>query len=230
MGQGQASWYRAWLLLAPAFPKAAQNELTAMSIGRRNTYLFRLREMLLGPAMQAFIKCPRCQAQIEFTLDTRTLCQRDPDAPRDPEGEILIEDIFFRFRLPTTRDVARAAATESDEEARRKLLGLTILEARSGDIRIDPLDLSPTVLDALAGHISDCDPPVDLRIGLECPDCSHKWTAPFDIVAFLWSEISTLAKRLLNEVHALARVYGWREADILAMSAQRRQHYLKLVV
>ncbi len=30
-------------------------------------------------------------------------------------------------------------------------------------------------------------------------------------------------------VHALARAYGWREADVLAMSEARRHFYLELV-
>jgi hypothetical protein len=38
-----------------------------------------------------------------------------------------------------------------------------------------------------------------------------------------------LAKAYLNEVHMLAWAYGWREADILAMSSARRQFYLERV-
>jgi hypothetical protein len=51
----------------------------------------------------------------------------------------------------------------------------------------------------------------------------------FDIGAFLWEEIAAQARRLLREVHTLARAYGWREADILVMSAARRQAYLEMV-
>ena len=51
----------------------------------------------------------------------------------------------------------------------------------------------------------------------------------FDIGAFLWSEIEACASRLLAEVDALARAYGWRERDILAMSGIRRAAYLDMV-
>jgi hypothetical protein len=229
MGEGRTTWYRAWLLLAPVFPQAAQSEITGLSIGRRNAYLFRLRELLLGPDMQAFVKCPRCRESIEFTLNARALCGIDPDVSGNPEGEAVLHGISFRFRLPNSRDVALASASASDDEARRKLLGLTILGARTRDSRVDPSELPAEVLDALAEYISDCDPPADLRIALACPACSYQWSAPFDIVTFLWSEISTLARRLLSEVHTLARLYGWREADILSMSARRRRHYMTLV-
>jgi len=46
---------------------------------------------------------------------------------------------------------------------------------------------------------------------------------------FFWAELAAEAKRLLREVDALARAYGWREADILALSSQRRHAYLELV-
>jgi len=46
---------------------------------------------------------------------------------------------------------------------------------------------------------------------------------------FLWTEITSQARRLLHEVHLLATTYGWHEADILAMSAIRRQYYLEMV-
>jgi hypothetical protein len=34
---------------------------------------------------------------------------------------------------------------------------------------------------------------------------------------------------MVREVHRMASAYGWREADILAMSAFRRQRYLELI-
>ena len=35
--------------------------------------------------------------------------------------------------------------------------------------------------------------------------------------------------RLLRQVHTLAMAYGWREIDILSMSALRRQVYLEML-
>jgi hypothetical protein len=51
----------------------------------------------------------------------------------------------------------------------------------------------------------------------------------FDIVPYLWTEINAWAMRLLREIHSLATAYGWREADILAMSAVRRHWYLEMI-
>jgi hypothetical protein len=52
----------------------------------------------------------------------------------------------------------------------------------------------------------------------------------FDIVSFLWREIASAAQRLLQEVHLLASVYSWHEANILSMSPQRRNAYLQLIM
>jgi hypothetical protein len=74
-----------------------------------------------------------------------------------------------------------------------------------------------------------CDPQAEVLLDLNCPACGHGWQALFDVVAFFWAELAAQAKRLLREVHTLARAYGWREADILGMSARRRQFYLEMV-
>jgi len=68
-----------------------------------------------------------------------------------------------------------------------------------------------------------------VRLDLACPSCGHLGQAIFDISAIFWAEISAQARRLLREIHLLASAYGWREADILAMSARRRQAYLEMI-
>ena len=42
-------------------------------------------------------------------------------------------------------------------------------------------------------------------------------------------EVQARARRLLREVDVLARAYGWTEADVLALSEQRRTAYLEIV-
>ena len=75
----------------------------------------------------------------------------------------------------------------------------------------------------------DKHPWAEIELNLQCPACRHCWSSLLDIVSFFWSEVSNQVKRLLAEVHLLARAYGWREADILSMSAARRKAYLDMV-
>ena len=82
---------------------------------------------------------------------------------------------------------------------------------------------------SLSERMAELDSLAEVRLELNCPQCRHRWLVALDIVSFFWSEIVVQAKRLLHEVHLLARAYPWSEADILAMSERRRKYYLNLV-
>ena len=229
LGQDKLPWYRAWLLLAPAFPLMPRSELISLSIGRRNAYLFRLREQLLGPLLESFVRCPRCQEAIEFRLNAREVCKLDPDVPNRIEHTAVLGQVEFQMRLLDSKDLAAVASETNLESARRQLAARAVLSARREGVEIPFEPLLTSAIDSLSEFLSDCDPQSDLRIALSCPACALSWSSPFDIASFLWDEVSTLATRLLNEVHSLATAYGWRESDILAMTSARRHHYLKMV-
>jgi hypothetical protein len=77
--------------------------------------------------------------------------------------------------------------------------------------------------------MGQADPLADLTLLATCPACGHNWRILFDIVSYFWDEIQAWGGRLMREVHTLASAYGWRETDILAMSAWRRQRYLEMI-
>jgi hypothetical protein len=89
--------------------------------------------------------------------------------------------------------------------------------------------LPETVLSAAAAFLAAADAQADVQLAVSCAGCGHGWTALFDIVSFFWSELEAWALGILREVHTLASAYGWREADILALSPARRLSYLQLV-
>lgn len=69
----------------------------------------------------------------------------------------------------------------------------------------------------------------EILLDLNCPECGAHWQLLFDVVNFLWVEIAASAKRLLLEIHALAKTYGWTERYILTLSDVRRQSYLEMI-
>ena len=93
-----------------------------------------------------------------------------------------------------------------------------MIEASWAGAAAAPGDLPDEVLAALADEMSARDPQAEVLLDLTCPTCGASWQTVFDIAAYFWAELAAEAKRLLREVDALARVYGWREADILALS------------
>jgi hypothetical protein len=65
-------------------------------------------------------------------------------------------------------------------------------------------------------------------VAVGCGECGALTAAALDVPALLWAEVEAQATRLLHDVHALARGYGWSEADVLALSPRRRAAYLEL--
>lgn len=219
---------RALLLLDLAQPGADWADLAALSVGRRNARLLDLRAVLFGPVMPCFVTCPACSAALELALPARALRGAELPPPR-PSYELLVEGIALRVRLPDSHDLAALVGLTDLEQARRHLIRRCVLDASRDGAPVTVESLPASVLAALADELHALEPPAALLLGLTCADCGHAWSASLDIAAYLWTELSGTARRLLRDVHELASAYSWPEDAILAMSDTRRQHYLELI-
>lgn len=220
---------RALALLAAANPNTSWEQLAHLPVGRRDEQLLSLREASFGSRFTSYTECPHCEARLEFEIEASQLRLPSPDKLEvGNEGSLEGEGYTIRFRLPDSFDLAAVAQSPDVSMARQTLLQRCVISVEREGI---PANQLPTLLESqLAESIAQSDPQADLQLDLSCPACGHNWQLTFDIETFLWAEIKSLAKRLLREVHTLARAYGWREADILSMSAARRQAYLELVL
>lgn len=228
-GAGRHAIDRALLMLAPIYADQSAERLAALSIGQRNVRLLRLREATLGGLMNATSTCPECGEQMEFGVNVDDVCLTPIDDGVVQEYAMTAGDVDLRFRLVNSADLAALADVQDAEIARDLLVERCLLEARIGDEVILAHELPPDAVAQLAEQMSECDPQAEIRIRLDCEKCEATWASPFDIVSFFWTEVVALAERLLSDVHMLARSYGWREADILAMSAGRRKAYLERI-
>src|SRR6266851_1016865 len=223
-GEEQRPIDRALTMLAVACPELNHAELAALSISQRDVRLFELRELTFGPRLDGFTACEQCRERLEFTLDLAVLRQRASISSASSAGEEFefeTDGCALRFRLPNSGDLAAVGTCEDVATARRLLAERCMLQAdRDGDVIAE---LSDQVATQLAERIGQCAPEAEVMLDFVCPSCRHGWQALFDIAAFFWAEITAQARRLLREVHLLASAYGWREADILALGAQRRQ-------
>lgn len=229
LGQQQHPIDRALTLLAVALPDRSQEELSRLSVGQRDALLLMLREQTLGGVMESFATCPSCDEPLEFSLNVTDLRLVEPNLMPPPIYELAIADYRFTVTLPNSRDLAAVVDCADLATAQAKLALRCIREASREGMAIAPPALPNSILQQLSEQMAECDPQAELLLDLTCPVCQHDWQVVFDIVAFFWAELSVQAKRLLHDVHTLARSYGWREADILAMSSMRRQFYLDLV-
>jgi len=219
---------RALALLAAMSPGVSRESLAALSVGERDAELLRLREALLGPRMAAIAACPECRERLELTLDVGEFLALASGTKRG-EISLTVADFSVTFRVPTTLDLVAADGEDSPATARSLILDRCVLSAQRGPDAVDAEQLPAEVLAGISESMAQADPLADIQLRLDCPSCRHRWRAAFDIVSFLWSEIEAWAWRILCDVHTLARAYGWREGDILALSAARRQFYLEKV-
>ncbi|MDT5296612.1 MAG: hypothetical protein QOJ76_3492 [Acidobacteriota bacterium] len=228
-GQDTHPLDRALHILSPALPGAEWDFLARLTLGQRNTCLYALRGQTFGFTLRAYAECPRCACPLEFSADVRDFCdsERMPNVER--EQLLSVGGYELRFRPLDSRDLVAAARRGSLSPARDELIRRCLLEARKGETTLQASELPEEIVAALAEHASDCDPRAETLLGLACAACGHEWTPLLDIASFFWREIAAEAKRLLLAVHTLAGAYGWREADILSMSAVRRQMYLEMV-
>jgi hypothetical protein len=202
---------RALGLLARIHP---EGDVAALPLGCRNAELIDLREDLFGTNLEAFAECPHCGEELELALTTDAL------RTRHAMSQTELEAGGIRFRLLDSSDLTAAAACGDAETARAVLL-----ERCAGRA-----DLPDDVIERIGAAMEAADPQAETILDVACPACDGMWQLTFDIGAFLYAEVDAEAQRLLREVHALARGYGWSEREILAMSARRRRDYLELLL
>lgn len=231
VGQQQHPVDRALTILAATYPDMSRDELARLSIGQRDARLLRIYEQTFDPQLVCATNCPQCQEALEFVLLTAEIRPADDEEPLERDYLLQVNDYTLHFRLPNSFDLAAIARqTGNSMTARHLLLERCVLEATYQGEAFAVADLAAPVTAELVAQMARLDPQAEIVLNLDCPACRHTWSALLDIVVFLWSRITAQAKRLLHDVHTLARAYGWREADILAMSATRRQFYLDIVM
>jgi hypothetical protein len=227
-GQAQPAFDRAVTLLAAGLPDQTPAAVAALSIGQRDAGLFALREESMGGQLQAFAECPVCKAELAFTLRTEDLKNNAAVHNLAGPGEVSRDGISATFRLPSSLDFANLPAASDGRAIREWLARRCVIDAQRDGEPIDAGELPTELVDAISDAMARQDPQAEILINLSCPECDHRWSDLFDIGAFFWAEITVMAKRLLADVDALARRYGWREADILGMTPWRRHAYLQL--
>ncbi|HYK20505.1 MAG TPA: hypothetical protein VEV42_07210 [Pyrinomonadaceae bacterium] len=227
-GLSQNPARRALTLLSVCCPQATDSDLEQMNVGKRDALLLAFREQMFGPDFSGVTNCPECNATLEIafrSLEVRAEILTETTEP----FSVNFDQYEFKCRLPSSADLLAVVAAGDRNAVADALFERCLLDKRHRGIEVSTESLPAEAVDAIVTEMGRRDPQADIRFALSCPDCSHQWEAIFDIVSFAWNEISAWAGRLLRQVHTLAMAYGWREVDILSMSAFRRQTYLEML-
>ncbi len=232
---------QALIILGAAFPGTSRDTLAALSIGQRDRYLLAVRAHTFGSRLVALATCPQCREQVECVLDLAAM-GLVPGVPAEamPASsaftdtssalqQMSVDGYELHFRLPNSLDLAAISNEQDVSNARNRLVQCCIVQAFHDGLPVAVEALPEPLIEVVTAKMVERDSLAEVGLELTCPACSQSWHTMLDIVTYLWREISTEAKRLLREVHILAQAYGWREADILSMSAVRRQLYREMV-
>ena len=228
LGADQRAAQRVLTLLAAATDDDSTDQLAQLSLGQCDERLLTLREWTFGPQLSALSACPSCDETLQFEINAAAIRVAPGSEPRETI-ELTQGEYQVRFRLPNNLDIIELDPNADNQENRAHLLKRCVLSARHAKASIAAEVLPSEVVLALADRMAQADPQADVQLALACPQCGHSWHSVLDIASFFWSEINAWARRLLNDVHTLASAYGWHEAEILSLSAARRQAYLELV-
>src|SRR5579859_6058014 len=226
---GRTLLERGLALLTAAWSETSLAELARLPIGRRDARLLQVRVSLFGPELPIQTTCPQCGVPLELPVHASDLLAAQASGASAEAREPYVLEAAGRqihFRLPDSLDLLEAGTTP---DPRRALLQRCVLDqspaAEAGEASpVLPTEVETVLLDRMQA----LDPLAGASFALNCPACGHSWAAPFDIAGFVWGEVEAWAYRTLREVHWLASAYGWREADILALSSWRRQAYLQM--
>jgi hypothetical protein len=220
--QDMAPLDRALAVLAVADP-ASTAVLARLPVAERDRRLMEVRQLTFGPDATALDNCPACHADLELALRLPELLRGAPEIEIGQSFRAVIHGRSRNFRLPDSLDIAEAVGAGEAETSARLLASRCLVVEEGGATP----DLSDGFVASLAEAMLACHPHSECNLSATCPECGHIWQTLFDIGSFLWAELEDEAHRVTYEVHDLARAYGWREADILAMSRRRRRAYIE---
>lgn len=224
---GMASAHLATKLLSACFVRLEDVPVNSdiidkLLVGDRDYLILQLRRMTLGDRFAAVFSCPAC---------TRAM-----------DVEFLAQDILIEPRLQNTaaytwasddaqRVVRYRLPNGADQEAVADLRAGDAVEALLARCVIDDggTPLSNEERTAVIAEMDARAPQIDLELELNCPECGHSFTTPFDCTSFFFSEIRAQSRHLIREVHYLALHYHWSEAEILNLQRDRRRRYLALL-
>lgn len=228
-GRTRPDHERAIDIMQLALPNLSREALFALPLGERNRTLFTLRKAAAGESLRAFVQCPNCSEPLEFEQSISELIEEGGQGASGCQSQshsFAKDGYVVQFRLPNSADQVAGADLFFEEEVADHILDATILGLEHKGENLPASGLPEELRNDLRAEQARLDPLANPTVCLGCAACKHVWHAPIDIAAYFWVEIERQARAVIDDVVMLARGYGWREEDILAMGASRRELYL----
>jgi hypothetical protein len=228
-GIGRKTGERALEILAEAESNSSTDEIAALPIGVVEKRLLVAREATFGRRFCARFSCPACSEKLEFEFSSDDFRDTQSSNLNSQPAPLQAGDFVLELRLPNSADLGFAARCNSVEAARQLVARRCINTAYLRGAAIAADEVPDSLVGDISQHLEASDSVGEKTLEITCPACQTRSRSHFDVASFFWAEIEAEALHLFRDIHCLARGYGWREADILAMTPMRRRAYLEML-
>ncbi|OGO52745.1 MAG: hypothetical protein A2Z32_03870 [Chloroflexi bacterium RBG_16_69_14] len=202
-------------------------------VGDRIAALVGIAAPEVGGSFSVPLRCADrdCREPIEIELtwaELRAVAERSAREPfkvdsddagflvRRPTG--TDQDRWRRFGLDAPDDPGALPAVGPEAGMDRVIVGDLIVEGPRE--RLTGADVA-TIQAALDEH----DPLICCELAVLCPTCGTTSPVELSLTAVAIDVLRRVQGRIVDEIHDLARAYGWTEDTILAIPAWRRARY-----
>ncbi|HVX67234.1 MAG TPA: hypothetical protein VHA11_11560 [Bryobacteraceae bacterium] len=212
---------------------AGREFVRRLTVGDREALLLQLHNLTMGDRLSCLLVCPSCGQAMDLDLRATGLLS-PPTGYEGPEyqASVSAQGRSYRlvFRLPNGGDQETAAAmmARGEEEAMRALVRRCVASITRDDGAPQP-EIPSELTGELSQKMAALDPQAELLLDCICAHCGETVRSLFDAAHYVLREVDRSAETLLRDIHAIARVFHWREAEILAMSTRRRKNYVALI-
>jgi len=205
--------------------------VAALSVGDRQFLMARLA-VGFGLGKNWFTaRCSQCGERFDFSVDYRNLPVKEA-VEGYPFAEVETSLGRCNFRVPTGADQEILAGLDDDGVATQFLLDCCLIGLSCHGVGDGPphLDMtgafSPDDVARIEAALEEAAPEVAVSVQAACPACGTPHEIDVDPYRILSHR---LGGGLIREIHILASIYHWSEAEILALPLQRRRRYLDLI-
>lgn len=205
-------------LRGPGDARLAEQQAWGWSVASRLQGLLAVARATHPADLDISTRCQRCHETLSFSLPLENFVHAPVSSPLtcEPEGREA-----FEVRLPTGKDQQRwleSAGANPITMAQELVMNESVLAAWDDDL-----------FAALELKLEQADPYTALNLESECPHCAAAVSQPLNLEGALLQRLQSALTERLRDVHRLARVYHWSEAEILALPSGRRDFYLACV-
>jgi hypothetical protein len=222
-----------------------QDVARELQVADRQYLLLMLRQSTFGEDVRADFVCPwpDCGRRVSIHFRIDDIPVKEP-AERAPAYTLVLsggagdaEDVAQRevsFRLPNGADQETVSPLLAENEAEALSLLLARVVQRIGPFAPPGLErvaaLPPLARAEIESEIERVAAKVELNVEVACSECGRAFVGPFDLHRFFFGELRADSELLYRQVHYLAYHYHWGERQIMAMTRNKRQKYIELLV